>query len=214
MNIRCVSVFLRNARKIGFDDINIPVEEIAEIDYNKRIAVILCKDGTVKAYGLSCEYGVTDWTDVVQVACGRGHIVALRKDGTVLACGDNGFGQCDVADLHNVRQIDCGNWTTLILKNDGTVVCRGYSTATGTARSSDTWTDAVKISCCQDSYIALKKDGTLYACDTVAAISMNMNGGHLKVDQWTDVVDIASGYRYCVAIKKDGTVLTAYGDFP
>jgi alpha-tubulin suppressor-like RCC1 family protein len=40
---------------------------------------------------------VSGWTDVVAVSAGGDHTVGLRKDGTVVACGDDSSGQCNVS---------------------------------------------------------------------------------------------------------------------
>lgn len=37
------------------------------------------------------------------IAAGRGHTVALKSDGTVVAVGDNTYGQCNVSSWHNIR---------------------------------------------------------------------------------------------------------------
>lgn len=37
------------------------------------------------------------------IAAGRGHTVALKSDGTVVAVGDNTYGQCDVGRWLNIR---------------------------------------------------------------------------------------------------------------
>lgn len=34
--------------------------------------------------------------NIVSIAAGCAHTLALREDGTVLAAGDNRYGQCDV----------------------------------------------------------------------------------------------------------------------
>ena len=42
------------------------------------------------------------------ISAGRLHTVALRADGTVLAAGDNQFGQCDVADWTDIVAVAAG----------------------------------------------------------------------------------------------------------
>ena len=45
-----------------------------------------------------CE--VSSWSDVVAVAAGSTHTLALRADGSVVAAGNNDDGQCDTARWH------------------------------------------------------------------------------------------------------------------
>jgi len=40
--------------------------------------------------------GVSDGSDFVAIAAGYGHSLGLRADGSIVAWGDNGYGQCDV----------------------------------------------------------------------------------------------------------------------
>ena len=51
-----------------------------------------------------------------------GHTVGLRADGSVVAVGDNAYGQCDVEGWENVVAIAAGDWHTVGLCRDGTVV--------------------------------------------------------------------------------------------
>ena len=62
------------------------------------------------------------------VAAGRLHTVALREDGTVLATGDNQFGQCDVETWSDIVTIAAGKYHTVGVRKDGTVVAAGDRT--------------------------------------------------------------------------------------
>lgn len=44
------------------------------------------------------------------ICAGRLHTVALKEDGTLLATGDNQFGQCDVADWTDVVAVAAGKY--------------------------------------------------------------------------------------------------------
>ncbi|MDH4292325.1 MAG: RCC1 domain-containing protein [Dehalococcoidia bacterium] len=45
-------------------------------------------------YDLCCDVG--SWTDIIQVAAGLRHTVGLKNDGTVVAAGWGGYGECNV----------------------------------------------------------------------------------------------------------------------
>ena len=64
---------------------------------------------------------------VTAIAAGDYHTVALKSDGTVVAWGDNGYGQTTVpvAAQSGVTAIAAGGYHTVALKNDGTVVAWG-----------------------------------------------------------------------------------------
>ncbi|MFT3661515.1 MAG: hypothetical protein QM809_08975 [Gordonia sp. (in: high G+C Gram-positive bacteria)] len=62
---------------------------------------------------------------MVFLAAGRRHSVARRHDGTVLACGHDGAGECYTAAWTGVTAIAAGSAHTLGLLADGTVVAAG-----------------------------------------------------------------------------------------
>ncbi len=109
----------------------------------------LNSDGTVVAWGNYFEIVepaddgmVVGWGDdfgeniapaglsnVVAIAAGFEHDLALKADGTVVAWGANAYGQTNVPPgLSNVMAIAVGYSHSVALKNDGTVVCWGDNT--------------------------------------------------------------------------------------
>ena len=71
-----------------------------------------------------------DLTNVVAIAAGSAHSLALRSDGTVVAWGDDGDGQANVPfGLNNVVAVAAGGFNSLALKNDGSVVTWGDNSA-------------------------------------------------------------------------------------
>lgn len=67
----------------------------------------------------------TNWTDIVAIACGEHHLVGLKADGTVVATGDNSYGQCDVMGWNNVANIYAAYNETFAIRKDGTVLATG-----------------------------------------------------------------------------------------
>jgi len=62
----------------------------------------------------------------VAIASGHDHNLALKRDGTVVAWGQNTKGQTNVpANRSNVVAIAGGYYSSLALKSDGTVVFWG-----------------------------------------------------------------------------------------
>jgi alpha-tubulin suppressor-like RCC1 family protein len=60
------------------------------------------------------------------VAGGLGHSIALKKDSTVVAWGQNNAGQSSVPrGLTNVIQVSAGAYHSVALKEDGTIVTWG-----------------------------------------------------------------------------------------
>ena len=163
----------------------------------------LKSDGTVVAVGYNTggQCDVSDWTNVVAVACGGYHTVGLKSDGTVVAAGENKYGQCNVSSWRDVVAIACSGFRTVGLKFDGTVVAAGDNKY-GQCDVSD-WTDVVAIACDNGHTVGLKSDGTVVAAG-------DNKYGQCDVSDWTDVVAIACSGN-TVGLKSDGTVV-AVGD--
>lgn len=100
---------------------------------------------------------------------GNGHIVGLRKDGTVIAIGDNQYGQCNVSgdEWNSIVAISAGDWHTLGLKEDGTVVStlplnsKDIPSTAACNVYGDEWSNIVAISAGTGTSLGLKKDGTV-----------------------------------------------------
>ena len=59
------------------------------------------------------------------ISAGAFHTVGLLKDGTVVAIGDNKYGQCSVDDWTDIVSVSGGGWHSVGLRSDGKVVAVG-----------------------------------------------------------------------------------------
>lgn len=148
-------------------------ENVCCIATGWRHTVGLKKNGDILITGYGAakqlaeiEKNKSDWTDIVAVsagggaksqnAMGRGHTIGLRKDGTVVAVGDNSYGQCDVKDWTDIKAIAAGDYHTVGLRNDGTVVTTLQAESSAEIAQ---WTDIVAISAGYGYTIGLKENG-------------------------------------------------------
>jgi alpha-tubulin suppressor-like RCC1 family protein len=166
------------------ETLNVPQGIYKAIAYGHDHGLALKPDGTVVAWGVdSFGYGVicpsapcpnklvrlngTLLQDVIAIAVGMFHNVALKSDGTVVAWGRNSDGEINrPAALGNpqtahVIAISAGRYHNLALKSDGTVVEWGAGATLGlndpqTAR-------AIAVAAGEGHSVALKSDGTLVA---------------------------------------------------
>jgi hypothetical protein len=144
-------------------------------------------------------------TDVVAIAAGGAHSLALKGDGTVVAWGWNGYGQTDVpSGLTGVFAISAGREHSLALKSDGTVVGWG-SNSYGQTSIPSGLTNVVAISAGEYHSLALKGDGT------VTGWGGNYYGQIRIPYGLTNIVAIAAGFRHSLALTGDGTVV-GWGD--
>ena len=132
------------------------------------------------------------------VACGSKTTICLWEDGTVVACGNNDDGQCDVSDWKGIVAVAAGFCHTVGLKSDGTVVSCGKNND-GQCNVSD-WKDIVAVTADGYHTVGLKSDGT------VLAYGSN-EYGQCNVSDWTNIVTVAAGRYHTVGLKSDGTVV-------
>ncbi len=116
--------------------------------------------------------------DALSVSAGKGHILVLRKDGTVRAFGDNTYAQCDCDNLSGVIAVAAGDYHSLVLMEDGSVKTFGDNTY-GQCGASN-WTNIIAISVGDDHTVGLKADGT------VVATGRNSHG-QCDVSDWTNI---------------------------
>lgn len=163
--------------------------------------------GRLETWG-STAFGVANLpaglTNVVRIAAGSDHALALKNDGTVVAWGSNSYGQTNVpAGLSNVVDIAAGIQHSLALMSNGTVVAWGGN---GFGQTNVPAGLANVIAIAAGGYHSL----ALSANNTVTAWGDNIDGQTNVPAGLTNVVTIAGGYLHSVALLANGTV-TAWG---
>ena len=109
-----------------------------------------------------------DLTNVLAVAAGNIHSVALKSNGRVVVWGDNSHGQTNVpANVSNVMSIAAGAYHTLALKTNGTVVSWGDMTTVPAGL-----TNVIAISAGDGHSLALQADGTVAAWGSGSATNV------------------------------------------
>jgi len=136
-------------------------------------------------------------TDVVDAAAGDNHSLALRRDGTVYACGYNLSGQLGSNDLNYYRS---------------------PHQVHGPVSGDEPYLTGIKqVAAGANFSLALKSDGTLWSWGEGGRgqLGLHSNNDHTvpyqvhgpgNVGFLTDVVDIAAGDHHSLALKSDGTV--------
>ncbi|WP_176220733.1 immunoglobulin-like domain-containing protein [Cohnella massiliensis] len=142
---------------------------------------------------------------IVKIAAGWSHSLTLQADGTVVAWGDNLYGETDVPSrLAGAAAIAAGWNYSLALKSDGTVVAWGRNNL-GQTNVPAGLTGVVAIAAGWNHSLALRADGT------VIAWGDNLYGQTDVPAGLTGVVSIAAGGLHSLALKADGTVV-AWGN--
>ena len=158
--------------------------------------------GTVVAWGSGgAALPQSGLKSVVAIAAGENHTVALRSDGSVVAWGDNLYGQTTVpvAAQTDVVRIAAGESCTVALKSDGTLVAWGWNQF-GQTTVPPGLKDVVSISAGSGFTVALKSDGT------VVAWGYNSAGQTNVPNDLKDVVAIAAGVWSSGAVVETGAI--------
>ncbi len=175
-------------------------------------------------------------TNVIAVAGGAAHTLALKSDGTMVAWGSNSSGQATIpSGLTDVAALAAGGNYSMALKSDGTVVTWG-----GTINYTPAGLSNVTAIAAGSAAMALRADGTVVvwdgtsvrtdtplALDGVVSIAASIGGHYLaaktdgSVVAWgnngygqgsvplglTSVIAVAAGEIHSMALKSDGSVV-------
>jgi hypothetical protein len=146
-------------------------------------------------------------SNVVAIAAGDRHNLALKSDGTAVGWGSNADGQAATpAGLNNVVAIAAGWFHSLALKSDGTVVGWGNNYFDEVTPPADL-SNVVAIAAGGYHSLALKSDGT------VVGWGQNDYGVATPPAGLNNVVAVATGPHHGLALKSDGTVVGWGDDF-
>jgi alpha-tubulin suppressor-like RCC1 family protein len=141
-----------------------------------------------------------DLTNVVALAAGDLHNLALISDGTVRAWGSSGDRTNVPVDLTNAVAISAGDWGSLALLADGTIAAWGFNNR-GQTNVPPELTNVVAVSAGGYHNLALESDGTVVAWGQNDSGQTNVPAG------LADVVAIAAGGSHSLGLKKDGAVV-------
>jgi len=127
---------------------------------------------------------ISDLMDVVAIAAGTNHTLALKANGTVWAWGDNASGQLGngtLADQHTAIQVV-------------------------------SLSDAVAISAGGAHSLAMKADGTVVAWGKndhgqLGDNTTNLRSIPVSVSGLSNAKSVAAGFEHSIALKSDGTVV-------
>lgn len=182
----------------GYGETNIDNwKDIIDIDTGWQHTVGLDSKGKIYIVGYNSDKLLNeiqanerDWMDIVSISTGgstgrgnkgRGHIVGLKKDGHVIATGDNSYGQCNVDNWESIVAISAGDYHTVGLRSDGTVVTtQNKNDFPDSCREINTWTDIIAVSAGYGFTLGLKTDGTVVAAG-------NDMQGQTNVSTWENI---------------------------
>jgi len=143
-------------------------------------------------------------TNIIAIAAGAWHNLALSPNGTVIAWGNNYSGQADIpASLTNALAIAAGGYHSLAINRRGAVVAWGANDYGQSTLPQSVNRDIIGIAAGTWHSLALRRDGTVEAWGDNSL-------GQIAVPELSGVEAIAAGGNHSLALKSDGTV-SAWG---
>jgi alpha-tubulin suppressor-like RCC1 family protein len=142
--------------------------------------------------------------DAIQVVCSESTVVALRRNGTLLAWDDRGLQQQVPAGATNVVQVAASRDHFLALTAGGTVIGWGNDLA-GQSTPPIGLTGARQVAATQGTSLALLESGEI--------VWWGDGGGGQPTPppEWaTNFVEVAVGFNFAVGLRTDGSV-SAWG---
>lgn len=143
---------------------------------------------------------LTEWSNIVALSAQSNFTVGLKDNGTVIAAGNNFYGQCATRRWANIVDIATSRNHTVALQKGGHVL------TTGNDRNNNydvvLWRDIVQIGAGSHFTVGLTSGGWV----NVAGLLTGKN--HPKY--WQDIVDICTTEETITGLKGDGTVVS-YG---
>lgn len=145
-------------------------------------------------------------SEIKQIVSGMYHTIVLKANGSLWACGHNGYGQLGLNDTTNrasftqvteninndVKQVACGFYHTVILKKDGSLwSCgnNGYGQL-GLGDTTERYTftqittninnNVKQVACGLQYTVILKNDGSLWSCGRNSYGELGLNNTSSK----------------------------------
>lgn len=194
-------------------------ENVVGFSYDDYTTILVYSDGTVEHIGERSEKypdisGISEWTDIVQVAHGYTVALGLKKDGTVVAVGGNDKGQADVSGWTDIVQLAVFDSVSTMyiegtegfsvgIKSDGTLVATGQYYYGSDISGLLAITNVKQIARERENVVLLKNDGSVVSNPGTEFLRTSFEG----------VTDIAAiGFEWdkqqdYIYVKEDGTVV-------
>ncbi|HEY3273981.1 MAG TPA: hypothetical protein VGJ92_09475, partial [Methanocella sp.] len=179
-------------------------------------------------------FSLSNLRNVTDIAAGEAHVLALKDDGTVLAWGNNNYGQLgdgttedsekaiQVTGLNNVKAVAAGLFYSVALKNDGTVWSWGYNRygQLGDGEISRYEAHPVQVAglggiervyAGYNHNVAIDRNGNVWVwgsndCGELGDVTNISRCTPIKLAGLSGIKDVALGSSYTIMLYGDGTV--------
>ena len=157
-------------------------------------SVVLLEDGTILSSGLIDKSAKTvgEWKNIVDIAAGGSHIVAVDSNGRTYCVGNEEA--CEIAGTKNIKKVFASKNASILLANDGSIIYSGSLAGSSVLKSVE---DIVDIASSDNILVFLDKNGVNVFAKT---------GSYIKAESWSDIVDVACGDDFVAGLDSYGKV--------
>ena len=215
------------------------IEEVARrISFVGEECFIVCDDGTVFMNNIAKEESpaVEAWKEIISISSSSNSVVGLKKDGTVVATGDNYEGKLNTQEWSKIVQVEAGVWGTFAVRENKTLVYAGKLPENQKENfEKHQWNNLKAIEGNWD-LIGIDKDGNILstigdafskltdikqvalsnAGDEIAFLDENgvatvysLYGDRFLEKTWTDIQQITYYYSNLILLDFEGKILTS-----
>ena len=215
------------------------IEEVARrISFVGEECFIVCDDGTVFMNNIAKEEypEVEEWKEIISISSSSNSVVGLKKDGTVVATGDNYEGKLNTQEWSKIVQVEAGVWGTFAVRENKTLVYAGKLPENQKENfEKHQWNNLKAIEGNWD-LIGIDKDGNILstigdafskltdikqvalsnAGDEIAFLDENgvatvysLYGDRFLEKTWTDIQQITYYYSNLILLNFEGKILTS-----
>lgn len=183
---------------------SLPTSGSVKVAEGESFTAVLLNDGTVETCGLVAKEAKTvmTWKDIVDIAAGKEHLVAIDNRGKIYCAGSNDVGQCEVTDFQNIIRIFALGDGTVGINEDGKLLFCGEFIGSSQLSKHQ---NVLDLAGSNNSLVVLDEDGS---------VSLYTKGqDFLEVNSWKNIVDVAVGDDFVAGLDENGRVSIAIDNY-
>ena len=179
------------------DQLEFNEDDAHKVEMGATFSVVLNQDGTVSSHGLLSKYAneLAEWEDIVDIAVGNGHIMALTNNGKVICTGNDTQGQCRFNGETEVSKIFADANASFIVRKDGSVDSCGNFLGKSQMKTIPSLID-----------VAISEEVSAYLTKDQEVFYHAASNNFKEVGKWSQIVDIAVGDEFIAGLDEDGHV--------